>query len=87
MSNSLKEQYAQSPLSGANANAVEAMYDAYRERPDSVSAEWQAYFRDLGEARDEVSHAAVQAELLQAAKSGARNKSIQRRTEPCSAGD
>ena len=78
MSNSLKEQYAQSPLSGANANAIEAMYDVYRERPDSVSAEWQAYFRDLGEARDEVSHAAVQAELLQAAKSGARNKTIQR---------
>ena len=78
MSNSLKEQYAQSPLSGANANAVEAMYDAYLERPDSVSAEWQAYFRSLGGAQDQTSHAAVQADLLQAAKSGTRSKTIKR---------
>ena len=78
MSNSLKEQYAQSPLSGANANAVEAMYDAFLERPDSVSAEWQAYFSNLGEAQKQISHAAVQAELLQAVKSGARSKTIKR---------
>jgi 2-oxoglutarate dehydrogenase E1 component len=79
MSKSLKEQYAQSPLSGANANAMEALYDAYRERPDSVSADWQAYFRSLGDTQDEVSHAVIQAELLKSAKNGARNKTITRK--------
>ena len=41
MSNSLKEQYASSPLYGSNAEAVEAMYELYVRNPDAVSEGWR----------------------------------------------
>jgi len=45
MSNSLKEQYASSPLYGSNAAAIEALYEQFVENPDSVSEGWRRYFR------------------------------------------
>ena len=48
MSNSLKEQYASSPLYGSNAAAVEALYEQFIRNPDSVPEGWRRYFRTLG---------------------------------------
>jgi 2-oxoglutarate dehydrogenase E1 component len=76
MSDSLKEQYAQTPLFGGNASAVEALYEQYLAQPDSVPSAWQTYFQSLGDAASEVSHAAIRAELLDAAKSGKRRKTV-----------
>ena len=76
MTNSLKEQYAQTPLFGGNASAVEALYEAYLVEPDSVPATWQSYFRSLGDADAEVSHAAIREQLLESAKSGKRRKVV-----------
>ena len=56
MSNSLKEQYATSPLYGSNAAAVEALYERYIEDPDSVPEGWRRYFRTLGADQTEVLH-------------------------------
>ena len=76
MSNSLKEQYAQTPLFGGNASAVEALYERYLERPDTVPDEWRIYFQSLGDAATEVSHATVRAQMLASAKGGKRGKTV-----------
>jgi 2-oxoglutarate dehydrogenase E1 component len=76
MSNSLKEQYAQTPLFGGNASAVEALYERYLEQPDTVTDEWRSYFRSLGDAETEVSHAAIRAQMLESARGGKRNKTV-----------
>ncbi|MCH8136203.1 MAG: 2-oxoglutarate dehydrogenase E1 component, partial [Proteobacteria bacterium] len=78
MSSSLKDQYAQTPLFGGNASAVEALYERYLERPDAVPDEWRCYFQSLGDTANEVSHAAIRAQLLESAKSGKRNRTIRR---------
>jgi 2-oxoglutarate dehydrogenase E1 component len=78
MSDSLKEQYAQTPLFGGNASAVEALYEQYLVQPDSVPAAWQTYFESMGDATSEVSHAAIRAELLESAKNGKRGKTVRR---------
>jgi 2-oxoglutarate dehydrogenase E1 component len=59
MSNSLKEQYASSPLFGLNAAAVEALYEQFLADPDSVSASWRSYFRTLGDRQGEVPHSPI----------------------------
>ena len=78
MSNSLKEQYAQSPLYGGNASAVEALYEQYLEQPDAVPAAWQRYFESLGDAGSEISHAAIRDQLLAGTRTGARKKTVRR---------
>ena len=64
MSNSLKEQYASSPLYGSNAAAVEAMYERYVEDPDSVPDGWRSYFRSLGGDQTEILHSPIRERLV-----------------------
>ena len=78
MSNSLEEQYAQTPLYGGNASAVEALYEQYLQHADSVPAAWRTYFHSLGGGADEVSHAAIREELLESAKNGQRKRTVRR---------
>src|SRR3990170_2871793 len=68
MSNSLKEQYASSPLFGLNAAAVEAMYEQFLSDPDSVSDSWRRYFRTLGDRQGEIPHSPVVRQLKEASK-------------------
>ncbi len=56
MGNSLKEQYATTPLFGLNAAAVEAMYERYLADADSVPAGWRDYFRTFGDGPAETAH-------------------------------
>ena len=67
MSESLKEQYASTPLFGSNAPAVEAMYEQYLEKPDSVSRSWRNYFQTLGEIGDgsarDIAHSTIRQQL------------------------
>ena len=72
MSNSLKERYETSALFGSNAPAVEALYEQYQENPDSVSASWRQYFRQLaegdqgnGQATRETSHLLIRQRLIE----------------------
>ena len=78
MSQTLKEQYAQTPLYGGNASAVEALYEQYLDNPDSVPAAWQNYFQSLGADASEVRHSAIRDELLASARSGGRRATLQR---------
>jgi 2-oxoglutarate dehydrogenase E1 component len=50
MPNSLAELLAGTPLSGANASYVEALYEQYLSDPASVDDSWRAYFDGLGTA-------------------------------------
>lgn len=72
MSDSLKEQYASSPLFGGNASAIEALYEQFLETPDSVPPAWRSYFESLGDADTEVAHSAIRADLLDGARRGRR---------------
>ncbi len=63
MGKSLKEQYATTPLFGANAVAVEAMYEQYLDEPDSVGDGWRQYFRSLGDGATETPHEPIRQRL------------------------
>jgi len=70
MSNSLKEQYASTPLFGANANAIEALYEQFLQDRGSVPREWRDYFDTLGEPASDVPHSAVRKNLVEEARRG-----------------
>ncbi len=72
MSNSLKEQLASTPLFGANAGAVERLYERYLEDPAAVPAGWREYFESLGDTDAEVVHSRIRDELLAEARAGRR---------------
>ena len=44
---SLPELLASTPLSGANASYVEALYEQYLRDPDSIEPSWRSYFDTL----------------------------------------
>jgi 2-oxoglutarate dehydrogenase E1 component len=74
MSTSLKEKYASTPLFGANAAAVEALYEQFLQNPAAVSASWRNYFETLGSSDTEIAHSEIREDLLQQARAGARRK-------------
>jgi 2-oxoglutarate dehydrogenase E1 component len=68
----MKEFLGSSYLFGGNAPFIEALYEAYLENPESVSAEWRGYFdqmQKLPGARD-VAHAPVIESFIKLAKKG-----------------
>jgi 2-oxoglutarate dehydrogenase E1 component len=73
MSNSLKEQYASSPLYGSNAAAVEALYEQFIRNPDSVPEGWRRYFRTLGSDQTEVLHSPIRQRLIDTARAERSN--------------
>jgi 2-oxoglutarate dehydrogenase E1 component len=74
MSDSLKEQYASTPLFAANATAVESLYEQYLQDPNQVPAAWRDYFAALGAADTEIAHSEIREDLLDQARSGGRRK-------------
>jgi len=55
MSKALQEQYKATPLSGANAATIEALYERFLRDPKQVPSTWRDYFEGLApDARDEV---------------------------------
>jgi 2-oxoglutarate dehydrogenase E1 component len=73
MSNSLKEQYASTPLFGSNAAAIESLYEKYLESPDSVPAGWRDYFRGMADGGSDTPHSPIRERLAEAARQGRRN--------------
>jgi 2-oxoglutarate dehydrogenase E1 component len=80
MSDTLKEQYASTPLFGGNATAVEVLYERYLRDPSEVPPDWRDYFDSLGDAETEIAHSEIRAELLAQAKSGVRRGSRRKLT-------
>ena len=76
MSNSLKEQYASTPLFGTNASAVEALYEKFLNQPESIPDEWAEYFESLGDPDSEIAHSPIRDDLLNLARNGRRSGRI-----------
>ncbi len=76
MSESLKERLASTPLFGANATAIESLYEQYLVKPDSVAAEWRDYFTTLGDAETEIAHSTIREELLHQSRGGRKTGAI-----------
>jgi 2-oxoglutarate dehydrogenase E1 component len=73
MPESLKDQYATTPLAGGNAGYVEALYEQYLSDPQSVPADWRKFFSETaptgaaGNGRD-VAHGPIRAAVLARAR-------------------
>ena len=80
MSTSIKEQLASTPLFGANATAIERLYEQYLEDPGSVPAGWRDYFGSMGDPDAEVVHSKIREELLAQAREGRRAGTVTTRT-------
>ena len=81
MSKSLKEQMASTPLFGANASAIEVLYEQYLSQPDSVSPGWREYFMSLGADSAEIQHSAIREKLLKEAQNGRKIGAVARKTK------
>src|SRR5690606_19614145 len=51
-----KQQLQSTPLQGANASFIEALYESYLESPASVPEVWRRFFESVGSEHDEVAH-------------------------------
>ncbi len=78
MSNSIKEQLASTPLFGANASAIERLYELYLDNPESVQDGWRRYFESMGDPDTEVVHSAIREELLGEARQGRKRGRLSR---------
>jgi 2-oxoglutarate dehydrogenase E1 component len=58
-----KQQLQSTPLQGANASFIEALYEAYLESPSSVPDRWRRFFGEMGPDRDEVAHGPIREDL------------------------
>ena len=79
MSDSLKEQYASTPLFAANETAVETLYEQYLEDPGSVPEGWRDYFVSLGDPAAEIAHSEIRDGLLAEAAEGRRSGTVRTR--------
>src|SRR5882672_8734336 len=71
MPDSLKEQYATTPLAGGNASYVEALYEQFLTNPESVPADWRRFFSDnvrSGGNGHDVAHGPIRAAVLERAR-------------------
>jgi 2-oxoglutarate dehydrogenase E1 component len=72
---SLLKQFSQSSQLGANAAYIEDLYEQYLVSPDSVSAQWKAYFDGFkGREAGDVPHSAVLDSIAEAGRAAARGQ-------------
>ena len=58
-----KQQLQSTPLQGANASFIEALYESYLESPASVPEVWRRFFESVGSEHDEVAHGPIREAL------------------------
>src|SRR5690606_34056387 len=58
-----KQQLQSTPLQGANASFIEALYEAYLESPDDVPEVWRRFFESVGSEPDEIAHGPIREAL------------------------
>ena len=59
MTTRLQELYQSTPLQGANAAFIEALYEEYLEAPERVPAVWRRYFDSLGGDFGDIAHGPI----------------------------
>ena len=80
MSDSLKEQWASTPLFGANASAVESLYEQFLEQPGSVPDGWREYFETFAGPDVEIAHSPIRDQLLRESRSGRKVGQVVKRS-------
>ena len=68
MTTQLEKLYRSTPLQGANAAYVEALYEAYLDAPASVPAVWRRFFDTLGAERGETAHGPIVKSIAERAR-------------------
>jgi 2-oxoglutarate dehydrogenase E1 component len=68
LTDSIPQRNASTPLFGANAPFVEALYERYLSDANSVSAAWRDYFAEIRGQSAEVAHAPIVAQLAAKAR-------------------
>jgi 2-oxoglutarate dehydrogenase E1 component len=63
MTTRLQKLYQSTPLQGANAAFIEALYEDYLEAPERVPAVWRRYFDSLGGDFGDVAHGPIVASI------------------------
>ena len=63
MTTRLQELYQSTPLQGANAAYIEALYEDYLAAPERVPAVWRRFFDTLGPDMGEVAHRPIVASI------------------------
>ena len=63
MTTRLQKLYQSTPLQGANAAFIEALYEDYLEAPQSVPVAWRSYFDSLGGESVDVAHGPIVAAI------------------------
>ena len=76
MSKTLKERVATTPLFGANATAIESLYEQYLQKPASVPAGWRDYFESMGDAGTEIAHSVIRDKLLEESRDGRKTGKV-----------
>jgi len=59
MTTRLQDLYQSTPLQGANAAFIEALYEDYLEAPERIPAVWRRYFDSLGGELGDVAHGPI----------------------------
>lgn len=62
-STEFKQQFESTPLQGANASFIEALYESYLKSPDSVPERWRQFFDGIEPDPDEIAHGPIQEAL------------------------
>ncbi|WP_376751558.1 2-oxoglutarate dehydrogenase E1 component [Psychrobacter sanguinis] len=62
-------------LAGDNATYIESLYEQYLQDPDSVDADWKAYFKEYETGNDALHHA-IQDQFLLLARNQSANKGV-----------
>src|SRR5690606_30081853 len=58
-----KQQLQSTPLQGANASFIEALYESYLESPGSVPEVWRRFFDSVGSDHGDVAHGPIREAL------------------------
>lgn len=80
-SKSMQELWKDSYLASGNEAYLEELYETYLTDPQSLSPEWQNYFRQLSDqvqrSAPDVPHAAIREQFLQLARQTSKNLAVQ----------
>ena len=86
MTTRLQELYQSTPLQGANAAYIEALYEDYLAAPDRVPAAWRRYFDSFGADVGDVAHGPIVASIGKRLREPRQGRSAPRSNGEAAAG-
>ncbi len=65
---SMQDLWKDSYLNGGNDAYLEELYETYLKNPETLTPDWQNYFKELAQSTTDVSHADIRNYFLQLAR-------------------